>query len=279
MPDGQRFEADEPKLLVILVADKNDLVAAPISLQTEMATEFDLIVQNTDGPLGFGFMVEVWNETPITIKHLRHYLGALDDEYTELLIELHAAYLCNESVPENVLPYVGIRIRQEDDFRLEFQANEINAVEYLSRAATAFLNNTLIEQEAQSVKRVLNLGHPIWELLNNVLGQNPAVALAAGGQTIEAEKGWFVVYGEGDSKLILELLVRRKRQVYAHVHHVGKNLERKVGVIILRLENSTISSEPTELTENTNIELGMYPDFQFDNVTQEIELELLDDNQ
>lgn len=144
MPDGRRFEADEPKLLVILVADKNDLVAAPISLQTEMATEFDLIVQSTDGPLGFGFMIEVWNETPIIIKHLRRYLGALDDEYTELLIELHAAYLCNESVPQRVLPYVGISIRQEDDLRLEFQANEINTVEYLSRAATALASCALL---------------------------------------------------------------------------------------------------------------------------------------
>jgi hypothetical protein len=264
---------------VILVADKNDLVAAPISLQTEMATEFDLIVQNTEGPLGFDFMIEIWNEIPIIMKHLRNYLGVLDDKYAELLIELHAAYLCNEPVSESVLPYVGIEIRQEDDFRLEFHANEIKAVEYLSRAATAFLSTTLIEQEIPSAKKVLNLGHPIWELLNNVLGQHPAVALAAGGQTVETEKSWFVVYGEGDSKLILELLVRRKRQVYAHVHHVGRNLEGKIGVITLKLENSTISSEPTELAENTNIELGTYPDFQFDSVTQEIELELLDDNQ
>src|SRR5690606_28962106 len=150
LPGDLQIESTEPRLIVILVADQDDLVAAPISISTQMAAEYDLILQGDTSPLGFDFMIEVWNETPIISEQLRQYLGILNNQFIEYLIKLHVSYLLNESVPETVRPYIGPALGQEHDMRAVFQTEEIISVEYLARAATASLARAAIEPKAES---------------------------------------------------------------------------------------------------------------------------------
>lgn len=276
LPDGQKITSIEPRLIVILVADKENLVAAPISISTQMAAEHDLILKGHASPLGFDFMIEVWNETPVISEQLRQYLGILDDEFIEYLVNLHASYLLDETVPEAVQQYVGPALSQENDIRIGFQAEEILSVEYLARAATASLMLVHTKQVALTKDRVIDLGQPIWDLLDNVLGHGKAIAHATGGQA-EDTLSYFVVHDDEDYELVLELLVRRKRDIYVHVHKVGNNLEGKRGVIILETAETILRSESTVLKAGENIELGTYKGFQPDVVTHNIELELLDD--
>jgi hypothetical protein len=262
---------------VILVADQEDLVAAPISISIQMAAEYDLILQRDTGPLGFDFMVEVWNETPVIPEQLRQYLGVLDNQFIEYLINLHVSYLLNESVPETVRPYVGPALGQEDDMRAVFQTGEIISVEYLARAATAFLARTPVKQKVESRKQVINLGQSISELLDNVLGHRKAIAHATGGQAEDLQRSHFIVHDDGDYEIVLELLVRRKREVYVRIHQIGRNLAEKRGVVILRTDGTILRSEPTVLEAGKNIELGTHKGFQPDTVAHNVQLELLDD--
>lgn len=279
LPGDQQIESAEPRLIVILVADQEDLVAALISISIQMAAEYDLILQRDTGPLGFDFMVEVWNETPVIPEQLRQYLGVLDNQFIEYLIKLHVSYLLNESVPETVRPYVGPALGQEDDMRAVFQTEEIRSVEYLARAATASLSlaRAPFKQKAESRKQVINLGQSISELLDNVLGHRQAIAHATGGQAEDIQRSHFVAHEDEDYEIVLELLVRRKREVYVRVHQVGRNLAEKRGVIILRTDGTILRSEPTVLEAGKNIELGTHKGFQPDTVAHNVELELLDD--
>lgn len=277
LPGDQQIESTEPRLIVILVSDQEDLVAAPISISTQMAAEYDLILQGDTSPLGFDFMVEVWNEIPVIPEQLRQYLGVLDNQFIEYLIKLHVSYLLNESIPETARAYVGQALGQEDDMRAVFQTEEIISVEYLARATTASLVRAPVEQKAKSSKQVINLGQSISELLDNVLGHRQAIAHATGGQAEDIQRSHFVVHEDEDYEIVLELLVRRKREVYVRVHQVGRNLAEKRGVIILRTDGTILRSEPTVLEAGKNIELGTHKGFQPDTVAHNVELELLDD--
>src|SRR5688500_2805798 len=73
LADGILFQTDEPRMIVILevkadIYDKGDqVVAAPLSLRTEMASEWDLLVSEDVSLLGFDAMMEVWNQTPVLV--------------------------------------------------------------------------------------------------------------------------------------------------------------------------------------------------------------------
>jgi hypothetical protein len=67
LPNGQKFQTDEPRLVVILLGTNNQskeaetITVAPLSIHTSMASEYDFIVKQESGnsPLTFDFMVEI----------------------------------------------------------------------------------------------------------------------------------------------------------------------------------------------------------------------------
>src|SRR4051794_11746797 len=81
LPDGKQFNTDMPRLIVIvdalvpsLMHELAHLIAAPISIDVSMATEYDLCVKGSMSPFGFDFMVETWNQTQVLVGQFKKYM-------------------------------------------------------------------------------------------------------------------------------------------------------------------------------------------------------------
>ncbi len=272
LPDGPCFETDEPRLVVILHGTGHPsefldpITAAPVSLSIPMATEFDLVVSGNASPLGFDFMVEVWNETPVLEGHLRRFLGKLPDEALVALRSLYTAQLLNENVPSTLAGWVGLRSMGENDPRLAFQEAEVEAVAYLARAATAALALEMTVQESarmpaapRKLHRVLELPLRIGKLPD--FGNATAVAYAAG--TTGEEDVYFVSkFGDKDY-FTFELLVNRlpPYEVYLIVRQISPELGGRKCVVTVNTVEGELQSMPTELKVGAEIQVGKDPNF------------------
>ena len=50
---------------------------APISAETEYASDGDLLIEEEESPLGYSFMIELWNEQPMLQENLDCCLAGL----------------------------------------------------------------------------------------------------------------------------------------------------------------------------------------------------------
>ena len=64
------------------------ITVAPLTVFTHMAAELDLVVSGEKSPLGFDFLAEVWNETPMLKGHLRRFLARVPDAVQAALATL-----------------------------------------------------------------------------------------------------------------------------------------------------------------------------------------------
>lgn len=228
LPNGQRFEADEPRLVVILNVNDRNLTVAPLSIQLTLASEYDLIVSDNDSPLSFDFIVEVWNETPMLANQLRRFLAKLPKHVVAWLDELYTTYLLEEETPSDLLDYVGPVLMGDEDYRREFQAAEVEAVKYLSRASTASLVTAEItapEHVATSRPRI-ELGRPVWQILSDLpKAWNSKVAYAAD-TSVEENSTWVIsVMDYPGTKF--EMLIRKGRFIYILPHLIDDALRDK----------------------------------------------------
>lgn len=147
----QRFQTEKPRLVVMwdTIADPSGellCTVLPISIETQYATEYDLLVQGEDSPFSFNFMVEVWNETPAPKQQLRECIGGLSDTVLDHVDKLYGAYVVPDAIPEACHPHIGPSVLSVGDARVQFQEDEMIAIGYLAKAATALLG----QHEAQS---------------------------------------------------------------------------------------------------------------------------------
>lgn len=285
LPDGCRFETDEPRLVVILdgagrPSESLDQIAvAPVSLSIQMAAEFDLVIQGDASPLGFDFMLEVWNETPVLKGHLRQFLGRLSDEAITTLRALYTAQLLDENISPTLAEWVGLHMMGENDPRLVFQEAEVGATAYLARAATAALTLEMTAQEpgrmpAGSIKPrwVFELSPMLKKQTGFITG--PAVAQAAG--IVEDVETYIIDQSEGDTCFTFELLFRQHRPytIYLKVHRISSELEGHRCVATINTITREWRSVPTELRANARIQVGEDPEFRLDQVqTVKVEIE------
>jgi len=269
LPDGRCFETHQPRLVVVLDGAGNpsepleQIATAPLSLSTPMAAEFDLIIPQDESPLGFGFMVEVWNETPVLKAHLRRFLGKLPDEAVEVLQGLYEIQLLGQDAPSTFPEWVGLRIMGEEDPRLGFQESEVEQVAYLARAATAAL--AVAEKPAEirtfsmGRRRVFEL--PLVARRAFGFGEGAALAVAAGAP--ETQTIHIVSQSEGDECFRLELLPSRRRpyRVYFVVRELAPKLEGSQCAISFHLADQEWRSAPARLSIGTEIEMGQDRDF------------------
>lgn len=89
----------------------------------------------------------IGNETPALKGSLKNFIGSLSDETMKVLHQLYSSRLLNSDIPEILKKYTGLPIVAEDDPRLSFQNEEIDAVAYLAKAATASLELEIVEEE------------------------------------------------------------------------------------------------------------------------------------
>jgi hypothetical protein len=275
LPDGRRFETDETRLVVILDGagrpeSLDQIAVAPVSLSIQMAAEFDLVVSGDASPLGFDFIIEVWNETPVVKGHLRQFLGKLSAEAIAALRGLYTAQLLNEDVPPTLAEWVGLRIMGENDPRLAFQEAEVETVSYLARTATAaLLEMTVQEPESVAVipikpRWVFSL-RPRLAKLSEALG-SPKVAYAAG---VAEEVDTYIVDQTGDDLVFsFELLFRQRRPytIYLKVHRISSKLEGHRCVVTINATAGEWQSVPTELRTGAQILVGEDCSFRIDQV-------------
>jgi len=272
LPDGRCFEAEEPRLVVVLDGagspseSLDQISAAPVSLSTQMAAQFDLIVSGDASPIGFDFLVEVWNETPVLKGCLRRFLGGLSAEVIAALRGLYVAQLLDENVPDALTEWVGLHIMGENDPRLAFQEAEVEAVAYLARAAAAALTLETIVPEPVRMPAPLLLRCKRFEL-PLMFGKLPdylrgtAIAYAAG--PTGSEEAYIITQSGDEEYFTFELLASRRPPyaVYLIVHEISPALNGSTCVVTISTAEEELRSIPTELRVGAQIQVGEDPNF------------------
>jgi hypothetical protein len=155
----------KPILLTVVETDEAEclLRGVPICGQWQFAGMEDMVIGSEDSPLGFRFMLQLWNEVPLLEDSLDDFLGEIPPKLFAAVqtvldwlrggkIEYH--YLGTHMESEDDTPWVmfpiiywsfkdnvtgeihrvrlGQRIRHPKDPRAEFRKLEIEDIEYLS---------------------------------------------------------------------------------------------------------------------------------------------------
>ena len=128
---------------------------APISVETVYSTNFDLLVEQASSPLGYEFMVEVWNAATVAPPQLGRCLGRLNDRYRADLAVLHGALLDEDVDLTPLTGRVGPAILHDSDPRAIFQEREIEACAYLRRPLLA------LEWEAETADVAAAVMQPV----------------------------------------------------------------------------------------------------------------------
>lgn len=136
---GSSQENNVPPRIIVLLENESDssvlgepfLVAAPISVDIAYRSSYDLLVFEQESPLGYPFMIEVWNSVSPLHSQLVRYLGALQQPLKGFLGLVYQAYL---GVPVDLgeaVQHLGPAILHQDDPRVHFQEQELEACDYL----------------------------------------------------------------------------------------------------------------------------------------------------
>jgi hypothetical protein len=277
LPNGEQFQTDEPKLVIILLGSGEfskkyeSITVAPLSNHTSMASEYDFIVEEGERnkfSIPFNFMIEVWNETPALKGQLKNFICSLPSETMKALHQLYSSRLLSSEIPESLKKYVGMRIIVEDDPRLTFQEEEINTVSYLSKAATASLELDIAEEKNPvEMSNWLKLEIvPFLGKLSSFL-KNPVVASAASSHDTEAER-CLIMQLEKKENFIFELLCSRSRpySIYLIIYSIAPTYIGRSCLISVKTKEQVYKSALTALDEDIVIEVGKDPHFQCENV-------------
>lgn len=266
LPNNLLFETNAPRLIVVLEGAGvpsdfwGTVTVAPISLNVSMATESDLIISGGSNPLGFEFMVEVWNETPTLKGHLKQYLGQLGNNFVAVLQTIYDSQLTDQDIPNRIKDWIGLRVMSDEDPRLSFQEMEIEAMTYLAEAATAALSldvtTTEPVKEAQEQRRAFwNFKlFPVLKKRSEVL--HPGLALAAGG--IDESESCLVLNHEEETRFAFEVLNQRRKpyRVYISILMLSPLLEGQTCTVSIETPTGILKSLPTKLHLNDQIIVG-----------------------
>jgi hypothetical protein len=118
---ASRERADALLLATVLARTADDLQIVPISTEVGQATEWDLILEPADAPLGYATIAEVWNHGRVHISQVVESHGALSTSAAEMLLALYTS-LYAETPPAEA--HTGSRVLSENDPRLLFQDAE-----------------------------------------------------------------------------------------------------------------------------------------------------------
>ena len=282
LPDGRRFETEEPRLIFVFQADYNraeaykHVVGFPISVSTEMASIYDCILPKEESNLDFEFMIEVWNETPVLVGQLSRYVGALSEHQTAQVQELYFSYFHGDVISAGFNLTIGSQIYGESDPRFAFQEKEIFAVSYLANAATAALElDDVPEEEGTKINGNWHKFEfePFFAKLSGIF-KNRETAFAA---TFEEEERFLIHNPSPEYGFTFELLSRKRPPyiIYIEVLKVSPELLGHTCMVSVKAEFKSWNSKMCTLLENSIIEVGQDPEFRREEVdTVELEVEV-----
>jgi hypothetical protein len=106
-------------LLATVEADQV-LQVAPVTTETAMAGEWDLLIPGDESALGYDVAVEVWNHGPVNSDQVAERLGTISSDAAAELRPLYDAVYDDERPDVRA----GVPVESEADPRLAFQLSE-----------------------------------------------------------------------------------------------------------------------------------------------------------
>ena len=261
--EDQRSAREEDILprLVVLLEDGDDtwvlsdqvLVVAPISVDIAYQGNYDLLLFEQESPLGYPFMVEIWNKISLFRSQLGRCLGTLSQRLNSLLELVHQAYLGLSVNLSEVTQHLGPAIRHPDDPRIHFQEQEIEACDYLRRLVFESLKRIEARESEADWRRPAVLFRKALQVIHNQLPAQPSqrmkdFSLAA------AEAGTKVIshyiYTEDLDGEVLGRLEREHKtgSLYLVWEHLPNLLQGTFVSILLQLEGN---KEPLTAEESS----------------------------
>lgn len=118
-----RSERAEGELLLaaLLAISEDSLEVAPLSCEVVLAAEWDLLLGEAEGPLGYEAIAEVWNHGRVSPAQIAESFGVLPEQTSEVLIALYAAVFVDDAPP--AAP-TGPPLLSDEDPRALFQDRE-----------------------------------------------------------------------------------------------------------------------------------------------------------
>jgi hypothetical protein len=180
-PQGVRAKSNSPVLVLILDpdgevlfykgVDYHKILVAPISTYVEMATQWDFVVKGDESPLGYPFMIEMWNKVTMLAENLGHGLASLDDRFRDHVLRLSMAQTANlvdESPLDSELfkNNIGDGMVEMGSRIYHFQRKEIEDAEYLIQPLKA-LTEAIVELTTEEQSRIFE------SLKNNLSKSSP----------------------------------------------------------------------------------------------------------
>jgi hypothetical protein len=154
------------------------IVIAPISIKIELATCWDFIIEQDSSPLGYSFMVELWNKATILTDSVDRYLGELDRGTFELVEHLDLDQIRSSLEEFKVdLPFYGQKIGEREikpgNEVYNFQRNEVQEISYLTepvRYLTDVSSSRETNQTQASIIQKLKsqMQHPSLNVINEI---------------------------------------------------------------------------------------------------------------
>jgi transcriptional regulator with XRE-family HTH domain len=140
--DEPMAEEVQPRLVIVLAdaprrtqETDDTLPVAPVSLDLAYRSRDDLTITGEESPLGYAFMIEIWNEAAMLGQQLVRYVGVLPQPLKRYLGLLYQAHLGLGVSLAELEDRLGPAILHPADPRLAFQEEEIAACSYLRRPA------------------------------------------------------------------------------------------------------------------------------------------------
>ena len=251
----------EPRIVVILSDDcasdspSETILVAPVSLELEFQSQYDLRVFEDESPLGYEFMIEVWNQTTTLVSQLNSYWGSLSEALKENLRLLNQVYLGLSGDLSSLSERIGWPILHENDPRVIFQVQEVEECEYLREPAFAAVHEWELTEVAAKPERdylVFNSTIDDGSLSWTSVVEKVPVAAAVSKPRLDS---LYVITKEGQYEVIAKFVLDiAKAKLLLVLQKLSRNLQRKnVKVIVHTREGLELSSEPTQAEERKSI--------------------------
>jgi len=170
-PDAEPVNASYMRHFVIIAcgkksfgnADYQRLTVCPLSEMIALASDQDLILPESEHPLGCTLMAEVWNQQTLLALHLSDYLGQLSDTALTQLQRMSELQSGGQPLQGSGLPRGGTP-EAEHAPHLRFKALETEQALYLGQpvqalqALEAFTRDCFIEVSRQTLRKQFKPG-------------------------------------------------------------------------------------------------------------------------
>lgn len=154
------------ELLVAVVLDTESeaagidgLIVVPLSTETQLATDADVVLGRAQTRLGYEVMAEIWNHGTLLREQLKEQRGGVDGSVWEKLAALYAAATGEleeeaEEVQTIAVPVGdGPPVIADDDPRLVFQDEEIERAQRFYLPAARLLAGDGVEADSEAGER------------------------------------------------------------------------------------------------------------------------------